>query len=112
MGRRTPGIVPLAEESQSPPEENPTLPMTPPDPIVALSPILGKGNWLRLSQKTGLSRKHVSYVLQGKSPFSFEIAQRIADAAGIGLDELREYIDIVKVENKNNGANDNSVTPS
>jgi len=46
-----------------------------------------------LARKTGLTRSHISRVLRGKMPgVSFDAATRIADAAGVTLDQLRPYI--------------------
>jgi transcriptional regulator with XRE-family HTH domain len=57
---------------------------------------LGPGNYHYLSRTTRLSRSHLTRVLRGKvgtEGVSLDAAARIADAAGVTLDELRAYIE-------------------
>lgn len=60
-----------------------------------LTHILGPGNYRRLARVVGVTHGHVSRVLRGRIGASFDVAQRIADAAGITVDELRAHIDAV-----------------
>jgi transcriptional regulator with XRE-family HTH domain len=54
---------------------------------------IGPGNYHRLARATGYTPQHVSRVLRGKVGASFVAANRIANAAGVTLDELYAYIE-------------------
>ena len=67
---------------------------------------LGPGNYHCLSRTTGLSRSHLTRVLRGKvgtEGVSLDAAARIADAAGVTLDELRGYIETRIAERARDG---------
>jgi len=51
------------------------------------------GNYRALSYATGVSRVHVSRFLRGECGASWCVAVKIADMAGVSLDELRTHID-------------------
>jgi hypothetical protein len=53
---------------------------------------LGPGNYRRIALRAGLSNFHVSRVLRGSRGCSFDIACRIADAAGVTMDDLRRWV--------------------
>ena len=52
---------------------------------------LGSGNYRRIARMTGIDTIHVSRVLRGLREPSFDVAAIIAEAAGVSLDELKEY---------------------
>lgn len=79
------------------PSDNPTLD--------DLHTRLGSGSYRELARRTGLNRSYIARILQGKASGSgratqqrkatgpsFEVMSRLADAAGVSLDELRYYI--------------------
>lgn len=51
----------------------------------------GNSRHIELSKLSGVSKRHIQKSLAG-SGMSFEVACRIADAAGVSLDQLRLYI--------------------
>lgn len=51
----------------------------------------GNARHIELASSAGVTRRHVQNALSG-SGMSFDVACRIADAAGVSLDELRSYI--------------------
>jgi hypothetical protein len=53
---------------------------------------LGPGNFGRISRRAGVSKFHVSRFLKGTRGASFDVAGDIAEAAGVSLDELREWL--------------------
>lgn len=55
-------------------------------------PLLIAGNYGRIARLAGLAPSHVSRVIRGVRGVSFIVAQRVADAAGVTLDELRSHI--------------------
>lgn len=61
-------------------------------PIRELRTRLGTGNYSELARRTGLTPQHVSRVLRGVSGISFWTATRIADAAGVSMNDLRVFI--------------------
>jgi len=66
---------------------------------------LGKGKRYGIAKAAGLTCRHVARVLQGKNAASMEAASWIADAAGVGLDEMRAYIAANKASNGASSAN-------
>ena len=61
---------------------------------------LGKGKRYGIAKAAGLTNRHVTRVLQGKNNASMEAASWIADAARVGLDEMRAYIAVNKAANR------------
>ena len=53
---------------------------------------LGPGNYRRISRKSGFTPQHVSRVLRGVTGARLDAAAKIADAAGVSLDQLWRYI--------------------
>lgn len=53
---------------------------------------LGPGNYSDLAVSAGLNHRYVARVLRGLQSPMFTVACRIADVAGISLDELRSFI--------------------
>lgn len=53
---------------------------------------LGPGNFYRIARRSKTSQQHVSRVLRGMRGVSLRVAARLADAAGVTIDELWEYI--------------------
>ena len=53
---------------------------------------LEAGNYRRIHRASGLSPQHISRVIKGSKGASLHVAKRIADAAGVSLDELYSYI--------------------
>ena len=58
-----------------------------------LSEILGPGNFHRLSRESGVSWQHVSRVLRGRIGVRMVTAKKIADAAGVRVEQMMDYID-------------------
>jgi transcriptional regulator with XRE-family HTH domain len=58
-----------------------------------LGRLLGPGNYRRIARGAGLTHQHVSRVLRGQRGASLAAASRIADAAGVTLDDLRFYLE-------------------
>jgi hypothetical protein len=90
MGRRNP-------KQPAPEPSTPIRPLTKAR-FAALDKILGPGKRYRIAKTACLHRRHVSRVIQGYNRASFEAMTRIADAAGIGLDDLRAYIATVRLK--------------
>lgn len=61
---------------------------------------LNEGNYGRIARKAGLHPSHVSRVVRGVRGVSMRIAERIADAAGVTLDDLRRHIVASKAKSK------------
>lgn len=53
---------------------------------------LGPGNYHELARRSGVSWTHVSRVLRGKIGVRMQTLQRIADAAGVTVADVDEYI--------------------
>lgn len=61
-----------------------------------LEALLGWGNYRRIAKASGFSPMHISNVLRRGKNCSFWAAAQIADAAGVTMDELRIYTEIVR----------------
>src|SRR5215207_3587791 len=61
--------------------------------VETLARSLGRGNYGPIARKAELETAHVSRVLRGMRGVSLVVASRIADAAGVSLDELRAFIE-------------------
>lgn len=57
----------------------------------SISRRLGPGNFGRLARRTNLDMRHVSRVCRGLREPSLDVAKRIADAAGVTLDEFYDH---------------------
>lgn len=57
-----------------------------------LDSLLGPGNYGRIARLSGTSPEHVSRVCRGLRGTSLIAAHRIAEAAGVTLDELYRYV--------------------
>lgn len=64
--------------------------------LETLEVLLGPGNYKPIARKTGISSTHISRVLRGKVGITFKYANKIADAVGVTVDDLRRYIDTSK----------------
>lgn len=53
---------------------------------------LGPGNFRPIAKKARLTNGYVGRALKGLRGMSFHVAKRIADAAGVSLDELHAYL--------------------
>lgn len=53
---------------------------------------LAPGNYRHISRQSGLSPQHVARVIKGTKGASFHVAARIAEGAGVTLDELYRHI--------------------
>lgn len=54
--------------------------------------VLGRGNYAHLAKLTGIERSHIRRVLRGERDVSLSKAIRIANAAGVSLETLANYI--------------------
>lgn len=54
--------------------------------------VLSPGNYSYLSRESGCSRQHIQQVLKGQRGVTIHAAKKIADAAGVTLDELYDFI--------------------
>ncbi len=54
--------------------------------------LLGPGNYRRIARSAKLSPQHVARILRGLRGASFHVAARVAQSAGVTLDQLHAYI--------------------
>jgi transcriptional regulator with XRE-family HTH domain len=60
---------------------------------------LGPGNYHRIARETGVTPQHISRFIRGLRGATFELAIAVAESAGVGLDDLRWYMEVVaKIE--------------
>lgn len=64
--------------------------------VVQVCPSLGPGNYRRIARVAHVAPQHVGRVLKAKRGMSFEMAGRIARAAGVSLDVLYLHVQACK----------------
>ena len=60
---------------------------------VNLAELLGPGNYRRIAKEAGFTSQYISRFLRGQRGAKFATAKRIADVAGITLDQLWAYVE-------------------
>ncbi len=80
------------------PIQSTSLPIT--MDIQPLDSILGSGNYRRIAKGVGVYPQHVSRFLKGRTGASWDVACRIADVAGVTMNQLREYRNSQQVKEK------------
>lgn len=53
--------------------------------------VLGPGHYSQIAREVGCTRSHVSRVLRGKHGVSVSMARRIAEAAGVEVEEVVRF---------------------
>lgn len=85
--KRANGKPPRSSRVPASPESSPGV--RTPEVVASL---LSPGNFSRIARGAGYRQQHVSRLLRGLSGCSFDAAIKIAQVAGVTMDELRDYI--------------------